>query len=186
MSNKMKKSNKKNIDDEKTSDESESEIESEISEALNDIDLNDFDDNDNDNDDEGEGEGDDDDYDNIDETELKKEIGIENGDEDIFDCFYDIEHSEVNNVQKNDVPKEDRITMPYLTKYERVRVLGTRAKQISLGAKILVNNIDLTTKSHIEIATIELELGVIPFKIRRPLPNGQVEEWKISELIEKV
>jgi len=182
----MKKSNKKNIDDEKTSDESESEIESEISEALNDIDLNDFDDNDNDNDDEGEGEGDDDDYDNIDETELKKEIGIENGDEDIFDCFYDIEHSEVNNVQKNDVPKEDRITMPYLTKYERVRVLGTRAKQISLGAKILVNNIDLTTKSHIEIATIELELGVIPFKIRRPLPNGQVEEWKISELIEKV
>ena len=184
MSNKMKKSNKKNIDDEKTSEDSESELESEISEVLNDIDLNDFDDNDNDND--NDDEGDEDDYDNIDETELKKEIGIENGDEDIFDCFYDIEQNEVNNVQKNDVPKEDRITMPYLTKYERVRILGTRAKQISLGAKILVNNIDLTTKSHIEIATIELELGVIPFKIRRPLPNGQVEEWKISELIEKV
>jgi DNA-directed RNA polymerase I, II, and III subunit RPABC2 len=184
MSNKMKKSNKKNIDDEKTSEDSESELESEISEVLNDIDLNDFDDNDNDND--NDDEGDEDDYDNIDETELKKEIGIENGDEDIFDCFYDIEQNEVNNIQKNDVPKEDRITMPYLTKYERVRILGTRAKQISLGAKILVNNIDLTTKSHIEIATIELELGVIPFKIRRPLPNGQVEEWKISELIEKV
>ena len=185
MSNKMKKSNKKNIN-EKTSDseESDSEPESEISEVLNDIDLNDFDDNDNDND--NDDEGDEDDYDNIDETELKKEIGIENGDEDIFDCFYDIEQNEVNNIQKNDVPKEDRITMPYLTKYERVRILGTRAKQISLGAKILVNNIDLTTKSHIEIATIELELGVIPFKIRRPLPNGQVEEWKISELIEKV
>ena len=180
----MKKSNKKNIDDEKTSEDSESELESEISEVLNDIDLNDFDDNDNDND--NDDEGDEDDYDNIDETELKKEIGIENGDEDIFDCFYDIEQNEVNNIQKNDVPKEDRITMPYLTKYERVRILGTRAKQISLGAKILVNNIDLTTKSHIEIATIELELGVIPFKIRRPLPNGQVEEWKISELIEKV
>ena len=177
----MKKSNKKNIDV-KTSDSEESEPESEISEVLNDIDLNDFDDND----DEREGdEEDDDDYDNIDETELKKEIGVDNGDEDLFDCFYDIEHSEVNNIQNNDVPKEDRITMPYLTKYERVRVLGTRAKQISLGAKILVNNVDLTTKSHIEIATIELDLGVIPFKIRRPLPNGQVEEWKISELIEK-
>jgi DNA-directed RNA polymerases I, II, and III subunit RPABC2 len=177
----MKKSNKKNIN-EKTSDseESESEQESEISEVLNDIDLNDFDE------DEGDEEADDEDYDNIDDTELKKEIGVDAGDEDIFDCFYDIEHSDVNNVQNNDVPKEDRITMPYLTKYERVRILGTRAKQISLGAKILVNNVDLTTKSHIEIATIELELGVIPFKIRRPLPNGQVEEWKISELIEKV
>lgn len=178
MSNKMKKSNKKNIDV-KTSDSEESEPESEISEVLNDIDLNDFDEE------EGEEEGDDDDYDNIDETELKKEIGVDVGDEDLFDCFYDIEHNEINNIQNNDVPKEDRITMPYLTKYERVRVLGTRAKQISLGAKILVNNVDLTTKSHIEIATIELELGVIPFKIRRPLPNGQVEEWKISELIEK-
>lgn len=181
MSNKMKKSNKKNIN-EKTSDseESESEQESEISEVLNDIDLNDFDE------DEGDEEADDEDYDNIDDTELKKEIGVDIGDEDIFDCFYDIEHSDVNNIQNNDVPKEDRITMPYLTKYERVRILGTRAKQISLGAKILVNNVDLTTKSHIEIATIELDLGVIPFKIRRPLPNGQVEEWKISELIEKV
>jgi hypothetical protein len=28
-----------------------------------------------------------------------------------FDCFYDIEHSEVNNIQNNDVPKEDRITI---------------------------------------------------------------------------
>ncbi len=177
----MKKNNKKNID-EKTSDSEESEPESEISEVLNDIDLNDFDDID----DEREGDEDDDDYDNIDETELKKEIGVDNGDEDLFDCFYDIEQNEANNIQNNDVPKEDRITMPYLTKYERVRVLGTRAKQISLGAKILVNNVDLTTKSHIEIATIELELGVIPFKIRRPLPNGQVEEWKISELIDKI
>lgn len=180
MSNKMKKSNKKIIND-KRSDSEESEPESEISEVLNDIDLNDFDE-----DEDGDEEGDEDDYDNIDETELKKEIGVDTGDEDLFDCFYDIEHSEVNNIQNNDVPKEDRITMPYLTKYERVRVLGTRAKQISLGAKILVNNVDLTTKSHIEIATIELELGVIPFKIRRPLPNGQVEEWKISELIDKV
>ena len=182
----MKKSNKKNIN-EKTSDseESDSEPESEISEVLNDIDLNDFDDvegeGDHDHDHDRDREGDED-YDNIDEIELKKEIATD-GDEDILDCFYDIEQSEVNNIQNNDVPKEDRITMPYLTKYERVRVLGTRAKQISLGAKILVNNVDLTTKSHIEIATIELDLGVIPFKIRRPLPNGQVEEWKISELI---
>ena len=173
MSNKMKKSNKKNIDI-KTSDSEESEPESEISEVIEDV--VDFDD-----DEEG---NEDDDDENIDETELKNEN--ENENEDIIDCFYDFEQNEVNNIQNiqiNDVPKEDRITMPYLTKYERVRVLGTRAKQISLGAKILVKNVDLTTKSPIEIAKIELELGVIPFKIRRPLPNGKVEEWKISELV---
>jgi DNA-directed RNA polymerase I, II, and III subunit RPABC2 len=174
MSNRMKRSNKKNIENEKTSGSEESEPESEISEVIEDV--VDFDD-----DEEG---NEDDDDENIDETELKNEN--ENENEDIIDCFYDFEQNEVNNIQNiqiNDVPKEDRITMPYLTKYERVRVLGTRAKQISLGAKILVKNVDLTTKSPIEIAKIELELGVIPFKIRRPLPNGKVEEWKISELV---
>ena len=175
MSNRMKRSNKKNIEDEKTSGSEESEPESEISEILEDV--VDFDDND-------EEEGDDEEDDNIDETELKKENEVD--DDDIINCFYDFEQNEINNIQNiqnNDVPKEDRITMPYLTKYERVRVLGTRAKQISLGAKILVKNVDLTTKSPIEIAKIELELGIVPFKIRRPLPNGKVEEWKISELV---
>lgn len=171
MSNRMKISNKKNIEDEKISDSEESEIESELSEVIED-DIVNYDENDDDDEDH-------DDDDNIDETELKKE----NDNEDEIDCFYDIEQNEVNNIQNNDVLKEDRITMPYLTKYERVRVLGTRAKQISLGAKILVKDIDLTTKSPIEIAKIELSHGVIPFKIRRPLPNGKIEEWKISELI---
>jgi DNA-directed RNA polymerase I, II, and III subunit RPABC2 len=150
-------------------DSEESEPESEISEIIeNDIDEDDdeeYDDND----------------DDIDDTELLKK---ENEDDEL-ECFYDIEQNEINNIQNNDVPKEDRITMPYLTKYEKVRVLGTRAKQISLGAKILVKNIDLTTKKPLEIAKIELEHGVIPFKIRRPLPNGKIEEWKISELVKK-
>lgn len=151
-------------------DSEESEPESEISEVIED-DIDDDDDE----------EYDDNNDDDIDDTELLKK---ENEDEEL-ECFYDIEQNEINNIQNNDVPKEDRITMPYLTKYERVRVLGTRAKQISLGAKILVKNIDLTTKKPLEIAKIELEHGVIPFKIRRPLPNGKIEEWKISELVKK-
>jgi DNA-directed RNA polymerase I, II, and III subunit RPABC2 len=150
-------------------DSEESEPESEISEVIED-DIGDDDE-----------EYDDNNDDDIDDTELLKK---ENEDEEI-ECFYDIEQNEINNIQNNDVPKEDRITMPYLTKYERVRVLGTRAKQISLGAKILVKNIDLKTKKPLEIAKIELEQGVIPFKIRRPLPNGKIEEWKISELVKK-
>jgi DNA-directed RNA polymerases I, II, and III subunit RPABC2 len=171
----MKRSNKKTVEDEKTSGSEESEPESDTSEVIEDV--VDFDDNDDEEDVE------DDDEDNIDETELKKDNDNDDDNEVEIDCFYDIQQNEVNNIQNNDVPKEDRITMPYLTKYERVRVLGTRAKQISLGAKILVKDVDLTTKSPIEIAKIELSLGIVPFKIRRPLPNGKVEEWKISELV---
>jgi DNA-directed RNA polymerase I, II, and III subunit RPABC2 len=122
------------------------------------------------------------DEDNTQNNLLENELQKDNDDED--ECFYNIEHEEVvNNLQNNEVLKEDRITMSSLTKYERVRVLGTRAKQIELGAKILVKDIDLKNKTPIEIAKIELNHGVIPFKIRRTLPNGKVEEWKISELV---
>jgi len=175
----MKRTNKKNTEDVKTSGSEESESESEISEVIED----DIDDDIADNYDEEDIEDDE----NIDENELKKDndIEIDNDidNEDTIDCFYDIEQNEVNNIQNDDVPKEDRITMPYLTKYERVRVLGTRAKQIEANAAILVKNVDRTTKSPLEIAKIELSFGVIPFKIRRPLPNGKVEVWKISELV---
>lgn len=178
MSNRMKTSNKKKSEDDKVFDSEESEPESEISEVIEDEILND-------DDDDIDANIDVDDDINIEEIELKKENDNDNDNEDEINCFFDIEQNEVNNIQNNDVDKEDRITMPFLTIYERVRVLGTRAKQISLGAKILVKDVDLTTKSPIEIAKIELSYGVIPFKIRRPLPNGKVEEWKISELIKK-
>ena len=159
-----------NIDSESELSESESSAnESEISEILDNEGNIDSDDN----------ERDEDEY--IETNPLEGELLKENEDEN--DCFYDIEQEEqVNNPQTKVVSKEDRITSPYLTDYERVRVLGTRAKQISLGAKILVEGIDVKTMSPFEIAKIELSKGTIPFIIRRPLPNGQIEEWKISEL----
>jgi len=78
------------------------------------------------------------------------------------------------------VPDEDRITLNRLTKYEIVRILGARAKQISVGAKTLVKNIE--GKSPIEIALYELRNKTIPFKIKRPMPNNTYEIWKIAEL----
>lgn len=73
-----------------------------------------------------------------------------------------------------------KISLPKLTKYERVRILGTRAKQLALGAPPLVKNV--SNKSPIEIAEIELMMNMIPFKIKRPLPNNTYEIWKLSEL----
>eukprot|EP00667_Euglena_gracilis_P028206 EG_transcript_35731 len=73
-----------------------------------------------------------------------------------------------------------RITTPFLTKYERARVLGTRALQISMGAPILVPLAGETDP--LQIAQKELSLGKIPFIIRRHLPCGDFEDWSVNEL----
>jgi DNA-directed RNA polymerase subunit K/omega len=78
------------------------------------------------------------------------------------------------------VNKEDRITNPRMTKYEMVRIIGERTKQLIMGAKALVKNTDDLTYE--EIAVLELHKNMTPFKIKRPLPNNSIEIWELSEL----
>ncbi|GJJ06261.1 hypothetical protein Clacol_000452 [Clathrus columnatus] len=78
-------------------------------------------------------------------------------------------------------PNKVRVTTPYLTKYERARVLGTRALQISMNAPVLVPLDGETDALHIAIK--ELSQGKIPLIIRRYLPDGSFEDWSVSELI---
>lgn len=86
-----------------------------------------------------------------------------------------------NIINKNvRVPDNERITIPKLTKYERVRLLGTRSKQISDGSKIFIKSDKI--ENAMDIAKLELQHKVIPLKIKRPLPNGNYEIWSISEL----
>ncbi|TDL28263.1 RNA polymerase Rpb6 [Rickenella mellea] len=78
-------------------------------------------------------------------------------------------------------PNKVRVTTPYLTKYERARVLGTRALQISMNAPVLVpldGEIDA-----LQIAIKELSQRKIPLIIRRYLPDGSFEDWSVAELI---
>jgi len=72
-------------------------------------------------------------------------------------------------------------TIPYLTKYERARILGQRAKQIETGAKPLVKIPENIIDSYI-IAELELEQKRIPFIIRRPIPGGGCEYWNLRDL----
>jgi len=72
-------------------------------------------------------------------------------------------------------------TIPILTRYEKAKILGLRAKQINHGAKPFVE----LTKDIIDghtIAFMELTQNKIPFIIRRPMPNGGSEYWKINDL----
>jgi DNA-directed RNA polymerase I, II, and III subunit RPABC2 len=72
-------------------------------------------------------------------------------------------------------------TIPYLTKYEKARILGQRAKQIESGSRPLVKIPENIVDSYI-IAELELREKKIPFIIRRPIPGGACEYWSLRDL----
>ena len=72
-------------------------------------------------------------------------------------------------------------TLGILTKYEYTRVLGERAKQLSIGAEPFVKVDDYIVDEY-SIAKIELTEKKIPFIIERPLPNGTMEYWRLEDL----
>merc|ERR1712226_892979 len=75
-----------------------------------------------------------------------------------------------------------RKTTPYITKYERARILGARALQISMNAPVMVE-LDGETDPLL-LAEKELIHRVVPFVVRRFLPDGTFEDWKVSELLD--
>ena len=72
-------------------------------------------------------------------------------------------------------------TNPFITKYEKTRILGLRAKQINSGSKPFVN-VPLNIIDGYTIANMEYKEKKIPFIIRRPIPNGGSEYWKVKDL----
>lgn len=65
--------------------------------------------------------------------------------------------------------------MEDFTKYEKARMIGARALQISLGAPFLVKisekDLEKLRYSPLEIAKIEFEKGVLPIAVKRPMPG---------------
>lgn len=72
-------------------------------------------------------------------------------------------------------------TIPYLTKYEKTRILGQRAKQIETGSRPFIKIPENIVDSHI-IAELELKEKKIPFIIKRPIPGGGCEYWNLKDL----
>ena len=73
-------------------------------------------------------------------------------------------------------------TYPFLTNYERTKCISFRASQISNGAKPYLLVPVGVTDSY-EIAKMELENKRLPFIIKRPLPDGSYEVWRLSDLV---
>ena len=96
-------------------------------------------------------------------------------------------YEEINNLTKV-VRNSDGViidplhkTLPFITKYEKARVIGERAKQLNSGANPMVE-VEPSVIDGYLIALKEFDEKKIPFIIKRPMPNGGCEYWKLSDL----
>lgn len=96
-------------------------------------------------------------------------------------------HDEVNNlstVVRNEygvIIDPLHQSVPFITRYEKAKILGERAKQLSSGAKPFVEVEDNIIDEYL-IALKEFNEKKIPFIIKRPMPNGGCEYWKFEDL----
>jgi len=72
---------------------------------------------------------------------------------------------------------------PKLTRFERARIVGARALQISMGAPILIEP-PKASANPIDIALRELESGILPITIRRTLPDETYQDIPLKWLFE--
>lgn len=78
--------------------------------------------------------------------------------------------------------KRIKIGSIFITRYERSRIIGARALQLSYGASPFIEiPPDLTEPMH--IAAYELNNRVLPITIRRSLPDGTCQNIPVSWLI---
>jgi DNA-directed RNA polymerase I, II, and III subunit RPABC2 len=94
-------------------------------------------------------------------------------------------HPEVQSVSRDAINEQDRLTLPFFTKYEFTALVGIRAQQLAEGAKPLVVLEGLITSSPRfvwELAEKEITNKKLPFIIHRQFPNGKSEYWSATEL----
>jgi DNA-directed RNA polymerase I, II, and III subunit RPABC2 len=73
-------------------------------------------------------------------------------------------------------------TYPFLTLYEKTKVLSLRASQLGRGAPPYIDVPEYLTDVY-EIAKAELEAKRLPFILKRPLPDGTFEYWRLADLM---
>ena len=136
-----------------------------------------------------------------DEGEEEEDIDKDDGDylqkitgsfrENIIEDFHpelklhnEIEVDYLSQVVRNssgDIIDDRHTTLPFITKFEKTRIIGERARQIDSGATPFID-IDPEIIDGYLIALEEFKLKKTPFIIRRPMPDGSSEYWKLSDL----
>jgi DNA-directed RNA polymerase I, II, and III subunit RPABC2 len=129
---------------------------------------------------------DDDEYDDLYLQKFNEEINknyISDNHPECVNVNFDeiIAMSKIVRDSKNNIIDDFHKTLPYLTKYEKARILGQRAKQINSGMSTFVKVPENIIDGYL-IAEMELNQKRIPFIIKRPIPGGGCEFWRVSDL----
>jgi DNA-directed RNA polymerase I, II, and III subunit RPABC2 len=74
------------------------------------------------------------------------------------------------------------VTYPFLSDYERTKCISFRASQICNGAAPYILVPEGVTDAY-EIAKMELEAKRLPYILKRPMPDGSFEVWRLSDLV---
>jgi len=93
----------------------------------------------------------------------------------------DVSEGEESFLKDYETKKKHYKTTPVLTKYERARIIGERANQISNGSKSLLQNPEKNMNAY-DMALTELYQKKIPFVVKRPYGNS-FEYWKLEDLL---
>jgi DNA-directed RNA polymerase I, II, and III subunit RPABC2 len=88
----------------------------------------------------------------------------------------------IESIEKKLVKGTKPVCYPFLNQFEKTKVLSFRASQIAQGAKPYIDIPDNVTDVY-SIAKMELAARKLPFILKRPLPDGDYEYWKLSELM---
>lgn len=135
------------------------------------------------------------------EEDFELDMGVEGGDEtapepdDPFDVLYKYHPETVIDYVETVIPKiplqqappdsgtdPNHLSPPFLTVYERTKILGTRTNQLAEGARPFVTVPEYMTNP-LDIAKLELEQRRLPFIVKRPMPDGTFEFWRLSDLM---
>jgi DNA-directed RNA polymerase I, II, and III subunit RPABC2 len=161
-----------------------------LQQSYDDLELNDDDGNGDVNDEDGDGGDGNNDEDSDDGTNYLRKF-----DSEMRENYISTHHHELMQLSMAEVDALVRVvrnadgdiadsmhkTMPFLTKYERTRILGQRAKQLNQGAQPVIP-VDKKIIDGYLIAQLELQQKALPFIIRRPLPGGKSEYWRLADL----
>lgn len=73
-------------------------------------------------------------------------------------------------------------SVPYLTVYEKTKLIGLRANMIAKGSPLFIDRPPHVTDV-LELARMEVEQKKVPVILKRQMPDGTFEYWRLSDLI---
>jgi DNA-directed RNA polymerase I, II, and III subunit RPABC2 len=104
------------------------------------------------------------------------------------ECILDYVEQVIPKLQMKFVPpggsnvENNHRTYPFLTNFEKTKIIGLRANQLSKGSIPFIS-VPKHITDVIDIARMELDQKRLPFIVKRPLPNGTFEYWRLNDLL---